>query len=157
MAAIVSIIFLVFGAICTAIGFSHPQCSVHGDKSIEFFVTGLVCICISIAIAVIGATCCSCDERKRAEIEAKVDEHYDKAKQELDEKTNNKFFYDTLMENDELYKKCMKNWQIHIKTLVKDAFGNMTHIPDAVIEDVMSEREIVFPERFGTVVKGQPS
>lgn len=33
----------------------------------------------------------------------------------------------------------------------------MTHIPDSVIEDVMSEREIVFPERFGTVVKGLPS
>lgn len=119
MATIVSTIFLVFGGLCVAIGFTHPQCPVHGDESVAFIGTGLACVCISIAIAFIGIIRCNCDEKKAAEAERKVDEDYNNAVQEFDEEKNNKFFYDTLMENDELYEQCMKNWQVHIKTPVK--------------------------------------
>jgi hypothetical protein len=52
------------------------------------------------------------------------------------------------MEDDEAYEECVKNWQNHIQThiVVKD---KIFQIPETVIEDVMSEREIVFPKRVG--------
>ena len=53
-----------------------------------------------------------------------------------------------LMDDDEAYEKCVKGWQNRAKIYIP-IDGEILQIPDAVIEDVMSEREIVFPKRVG--------
>lgn len=149
MIAFISIMFLAFGVVSACIGLTNPVCPVHGNEGPVFLATGVISIVVGIIIAFSGILYCNHCERKR-EIVVEIRREDDEAEQELKKKKNNKYFYDMLMENDELYEKCMKNWQVYIKTPAVDAFGDMTHIPDAVIEDVMSEREIVFPERVGT-------
>lgn len=149
MIAFISIMFLAFGVVSACIGLTNPVCPVHGNEGPVLIAAGVISIIVGTTIALIGSSYYSRQERKR-EIVVEIHKEDDEAEQELKKKKNNKYFYDMLMENDELYEKCMKNWQVYIKTPVVDAFGDMTHIPDAVIEDVMSEREIVFPERVGT-------
>jgi len=145
MATLFSIGFIVLGVVFACIGLTGPICPVHGDESLEFMAAGAVGIATGTAIAFIGIAFGK--KKETIEIETSEQKGY-AAHQEPVEKKDDKYFYNMLMEDDEAYEECVKNWQNHVITrIVID--GNMFQIPEAVIEDVMSEREIVFPKRVG--------
>ena len=145
MATLFSIGFIALGLVFACIGLTGPVCPVHGDESIEFLAAGVVGIATGTAIAFIGI--CFGKNKKTVEVETPEKKGYT-AHQEPVEKKDDKFFYNMLMEDDVAYEECVKNWQNRAITniLIK---GEIFQIPDAVIEDVMSEREIVFPKRVG--------
>lgn len=136
-----SIAFIIFGMIFSCYGLTGPVCQIHGDEGPVFMAVGAVNILLGTIIAFAGIVCCNHHEEKET-VEIPED------KEEPVEEKDDKYFYNMLMEDDEAYEECIKNWQNHVITrIVID--GNMFQIPEAVIEDVMSEREIVFPKRVG--------
>ncbi len=142
MATLFSIGFIALGLVFACIGLTGPVCPIHGDETIEFLTAGAIGIATGTGIAFIGIAFGK--KEKTVEIETS-----EKTEQEdpIEEK-DDKFFYDMLMEDDEAYEKCVKGWQNRAKTYIP-VDGEILQIPDAVIEDVMSEREIVFPKRVG--------
>lgn len=146
MATLFSIGFIVLGVVFACIGLTGPVCPIHGDETIEFMTAGAIGIATGTGIAFIGIAFGK-KEKTFEEIEASEEKCY-AAHQEPVEKKDDKYFYNMLMEDDEAYEECVKNWQNRAITniLIK---GEIFQIPDAVIEDVMSEREIVFPKRVG--------
>lgn len=145
MATLFSIGLIALGLIFACIGLTGPVCPIHGDESIEYLVAGAVVIATGTAVAFIGIFFGK--EEKTVEVETTEKKDY-AAHQEPIEKKDDKYFYNMLMEDDEAYEECVKNWQNRAITniLIK---GEIFQIPDAVIEDVMSEHEIVFPKRVG--------
>jgi len=143
MFVIFSIVFIVFGVISAGYGLIGPVCPVHGEEGPVFMVVGAVNILLGTIIAFIGIACCDHHEEKEIDI-VEIPEY----KEEPTEKKDDKYFYNMLMEDDEAYEKCVKGWQNRAKTYIP-IDGEILQIPDAVIEDVMSEREIVFPKRVG--------
>lgn len=145
MAVMFSIGLIALGLIFACIGLTGPVCPIHGDESIEYLVAGAVVIATGTAAAFIGIFFGK--EEKTVEVETTEEKGY-AAHQEPIEKKDDKYFYNMLMEDDEAYEECVKNWQNRAITniLIK---GEIFQIPEAVIEDVMSEREIVFPKRVG--------
>lgn len=142
MFVLFSIGFIIFGVIFSCYGLTGPVCQVHGDEGPIFMAVGAVNILLGTIIAFTGIACCDHHEEKETIIE--IPEY----KEEPIEKKDDKYFYDMLMEDDEAYEKCVKGWQNRAKTYIP-VDGEILQIPDAVIEDVMSEREIVFPKRVG--------
>jgi hypothetical protein len=145
MVTLFSIGLIALGVVFAGIGFTGPVCPVHGDESLEYIAAGAVVIAIGTAVAFIGIFFGK--EEKTVEVEISEEKGY-AAHQEPIEKKDDKYFYNMLMEDDEAYEECVKNWQSRALThiLIK---GEIFQIPDTVIEDVMSEREIVFPKRVG--------
>ena len=140
-----SIAFIIFGVIFFCYGLTGPVCQIHGDEGPDFMAAGAVNILFGTIIAFIGIAYCNHREEK----ETSITEAFEEIGQEdpVEEK-DDEYFYNMLMEDDEAYEKCVKGWQNHAKTYIP-VDGETLQIPDAVIEDVMSEREIVFPKRVG--------
>lgn len=143
MAVLSSIAFIVFGVIFSCYGLTGPVCQVHGDEGLAFMAVGAVNILVGTIIAFIGIACCGHHEEKETDI-VEIPED----KEEPTEKKDDKYFYNMLMEDDIAYEECVKKWQKRVKTYIP-IDGEILQIPDNVIEDVMSEREIVFPKRVG--------
>lgn len=145
MATLFSIWLIAIGLIFVCIGLTGPVCPIHGDESIEYLAAGAIFIAPGTAVAFIGIFFGK--KEKTIEVETTEKKGY-AAHQEPVEKKDDKYFYNMLMEDDEAYEECVKNWQNRVIThiLIK---GEIFQIPEAVIEDVMSEREIVFPKRVG--------
>lgn len=138
-----SIAFIVFGVIFAGYGLTGPVCQVHGNEGPAFMAVGTVNILLGTIIAFIGIACCNHHEEKEIDI-VEIPED----KEEPTEKKDDKYFYNMLMEDDIAYEECVKKWQKRVKTYIP-IDGEILQIPDNVIEDVMSEREIVFPKRVG--------
>lgn len=142
MATLFSIGFIVLGVVFACIGLTGPVCPIHGDETIEFLTAGAIAIATGTAVAFIGIAFGKKEKAVEVEISEKTEQ------EDPIEEKDDKFFYDMLMEDDEAYEKCVKGWQNRAKTYIP-VDGEILQIPDAVIEDVMSEREIVFPKRVG--------
>ena len=142
MATLFSIGFIVLGVVFACIGLTGPVCPIHGDETIEFLTAGAIAIATGTAVAFIGIAF----GKKEKTVEVEISERTEQ--EDPIEEKDDKFFYDMLMEDDEAYEKCVKGWQNRAKTYIP-VDGEILQIPDNVIEDVMSEREIVFPKRVG--------
>ena len=141
MATLFSIGFIVLGVVFACIGLTGPVCPVHGDETIEFMTAGAIGIATGTGIAFIGIAFGKKEKTVEVEVETPKQE-------EPVEEKDDKYFYDMLMEDDEAYEECVKNWKNRVITRIL-IDGNIFQIPENVIEDVISEREIIFPKRVG--------
>ena len=142
MATLISIGFIVLGVVFACIGLTGPVCPIHGDEGVAFMTAGLLCIATGTGIAFINIVF----GKKEKTIEIEISEETEQ--EEQIEKKDDKYFYKMLMEDDETYEECVKNWKNRVITHIL-IDGNMFQIPETVIEDVISEREIIFPKRIG--------
>lgn len=142
MATLISIGFIVLGVVFACIGLTGPVCPIHGDEGVAFMTAGVLCTATGIVIAFISIVL----GKKEKTIEIEISEETEQ--EEQIEKKDDKYFYKMLMEDDETYEECVKNWKNRVITHIM-IDGNMFQIPETVIEDVISEREIIFPKRIG--------
>lgn len=142
MATLISIGFIVLGVVFACTGLTGPVCPIHGDEGVAFMTAGLLCTATGIGIAFISIVL----GKKEKTIEIEISEETEQ--EEQIEKKDHKYFYKMLMEDDETYEECVKNWKNRVITHIL-IDGNMFQIPETVIEDVISEREIIFPKRIG--------